>query len=207
MMTMISFFITGLLLMLAVLLLLPLRVLVDGVADDRNGLGYNLIVDWGFGFVAAKAQPLEVPRLYLMGIPVGRVHLSAKAAQKKKPTNKLQNKRKSSMAWLSWGKNNLKGLSAILIRFMRAIYLQGHLVGHFGLSDPANTACLGLLWNSVKRPSKHMHIDLVCVYEREIIHIEARLQATLIIGYLLIVAVGLLLKKENRTILRSIFQT
>jgi len=198
-------FLIGFILILGMVLLLPFRILADGVADDRNGLGYNLIINWAFGFFAVKVSNFEPPRLYLLGIPVWRVHF--KSAKEKKPTKKSKRKKKLPMAWISWGKNHIKRLCAIFIRFIRVIFLQGHLVGYIGLSDPADTACLELIWNSVKQPAKRMNLNLVCVYEQEIIHINVRLQATLIIGYFILVALSLLLNKENRTMLRSLSQT
>ena len=126
-----------------------------------------------------------------------------KMREKKKP----QKEKPSPLQWLNWIRKNFSQINNVLISFARASFLRGYLVGEIGLPDPADTALIGLLCRLIQIQTKRFNLSIMTVYDHEVIHIRAKIQSTLIIGYLGLVALGLLLNKQNRVMLRGLPQT
>ena len=191
-------------LLLLALLLLPVRIRLSGLADDQEGLGYQLVIDWAFGFVTVHAVNGEPISLFFLGLRVWR--FSSKAGEKEKAEKKPKEKKFSARGLFIWTKDNFQIINVILKRFARAIFLKGYLIGRIGLPDPADTAKIGLLCKLIKIPTERFRLAIACVYDNEIININASVQATLIIGYLGLVAIVLILQRQTRIMLRSLPQ-
>ena len=181
---------------------MPFRIGLDGEVDDRRGLGYRLIVDWAFGLVSVIAINGEPVMICLFGLRIWKISIkSLKKEKKKKRTGK---KRRSARDMFLWTKGNFQKIAMILKRFVRAVFLKGYIVGWIGLPDPADTAQIGLLCRLLRVSKDRFRLSVNCVYDREIFNLNARVQATLIIGYLGLIALGLFLEKETRVMIRGL---
>lgn len=192
-------------LLILVLLILPIKILARGYVDDREGLDYQLIIDWAFGTFSVRAVSSMPVGLYFAGLRVWRIPF--KIGKKKKPRKKPKKEKQSSLTWLGWTRKNFSPINKVLRNFARASFLQGSLKGKIGLADPADTAFIGLLCRFTQIQTKRFNLSIATVYDYEIIHIRAKIQSTLIIGYLGLVALGLLLDKQIRVMLSALPQT
>ena len=52
------------------LLIVPFRISLSGSADDREGLGYKLVLCWAFGFITVIAVQGEPITILLFGFRV-----------------------------------------------------------------------------------------------------------------------------------------
>ena len=188
-------------LLILVLLVVPIKIRARGSVDDREGLDYQLIIDWAFGIFSFRVTNGMLAGLYFAGWRVWRIPL--KIGEKKKP----KKEKPSPLTWLGWIRGNFTRISHVLSSFARASFLQGYLIGKIGLADPADTAFVGLLCRLIQIQTKRFNLSITTVYDYEMIHIRAKIQSTLIIGYLGIVALGLLLDKQIRVMLRGLPQT
>ena len=184
---------------------LPFRIHAAGTAHDRKGFGYELAIDWAFGLFSIMAADGKPMGLYFAGLRVWRFSLGSE--KKKGAEKEPKEKKRSPLAILGWIKKHFQQIQSILRRFVRASLLKGYLIGQIGLADPADTAQLSVLCNLLKIRKDRFNLAIICVYDREIVNIKAKLQATLVIGYLVLVAIGLLLEKETRVMLRTLPQT
>ena len=181
------------------LIAIPIKILARGFIDDRDGLDYLLVIDWGFGLFSIRAESDKPAGLYFAGFRVARIPL--KTGKNKKSRKKPEKRKPSPSTWLGWIRNNLSLMKHILHSFVRASFLQGHLKGKIGLADPADTAFVSLLCRWIQIQTKRFHVSVTTAYDDEMIHIEAKVQCTLIIGYLGLIALRLLLKKQIRVML------
>lgn len=185
-----------------VLLLAPIRIRVGGQMDDHQGLGYALNLDWSFGLAGLDKAEDRPWQLSVMGLRVMRFSASKKEKKIKEKKTKAIKKRSWPIARAV--NEHFQTMVGILDRLTRAAFLKGRLTGRIGLSDPADTAKFGLLCRMVNRPSHRFTMALACDYDEEIIHVEVLAQATLIFGYLGLVAGMLLLQRQTRMMLRSL---
>jgi hypothetical protein len=192
-------------LVLLALLLLPIRILLSGLADDQKGLGYQLVIDWAFGIFTIQAVNGKPISLFFLGLRMWP--FLSRAGKKEKVKKKAKKKKYSARALFGWTTNNLQRINVILKRFACAIFLKGYLIGRIGLPDPADTANIALLCKLIKIPTERFKLAIACVYDDEILNIKASVQATLIISYLGLAAVELILERETRIMLRSLLQT
>jgi hypothetical protein len=191
--------------LILVILIIPIKILAGGSVDDREGLDYNLIIDWAFGIFSVRAVSDTPVGLYFAGLRVWRIPF--KMGEKKKVRKKPEKEKSSPLTWLGWIRENFTRIHHILSRFARASFLQGYLTGKIGLADPADTAFIGLLCRLIQIQTKRFNLSITTVYDYETIHIRANIRFTLIIGYLGLVALGLLLDKQNRVMLSGLPQT
>jgi hypothetical protein len=215
----------GIALAILALLVIPIRIDAGASVDDRNGLGYLLIADWALGLFSVRMDSGRAAGVYLAGWRV--CHLPKKSETKKevrkksgkkiavkrrgmppeypqkKDRKKSMRKKRSPKAWLTWIRNNYQRIGHVLRRFAGACFLQGYVTGKIGLPDPADTAHVGILAGLLQVQSSSFNLSLATAYDCETIHIAARVRSTLIIGYLGLVALGLLLDKRVRMMLRT----
>ncbi len=195
--------ITGILLL--ALLLIPIRIRLSGLVDDQKGFGYKVAIDWAFGFLkvyTADGQPIS---LLLLGFRIW--HFSLKLGKKEKAKKKLKDKLYSARAVSRWIQKYFQRINIIIKRFARAIFLKGSITGRIGLSDPADTAKIAYFCDRLRIQEGPFQLAIACDYGHEMINMKARVQATLIIGYLGLVALRLILERETRIMLRSLPQT
>lgn len=191
----------GIALLILALLIIPFQIIARGSLDAREGLDYQLMIDWALGLVSVRAASGSAAALHLAGFRAWPIPL--KAREKKKP----RKKRPAPFTWLGWTGEHFSQIQSILRRFARASFLRGYLVGKIGLADPSDTALVGLLCRLIQVRTRRFHMAVTTIYDDEQIHIRAKIQATLIIGYLGIVALGLLLDKQIRVMLSGVPQT
>ena len=139
------------LLILAVLLL-PVRVFAGGIADTDTGLAYRLVINWSFGLVTINMINGEPASLCLLGFQVWR--FTSKKEKKKKP----EKKKHTITSLLKKTKGNLPWIHSILKRFVGAAFLKGHIDGRIGLSNPADTALIGLFCQMIDIQLSLIHI-------------------------------------------------
>ncbi len=192
-------------LLLLVLLVVPFRIRLTGQADDRKGLSYKLSLDWAFGVVEIIAVHGKPFGIFFFGFRIGSFSIESWKREKKEKEPKK--KRFSVRILFQWIKEHFQQILMILKGFARAFFLKGYIEGWIGLPDPADTARIGLLCRQIRISKDRFKLTVGCVYDREIIKINARVQATLIIGYLGLVALRLILEKETRVMLRGLART
>jgi hypothetical protein len=192
-------------LIILVLFTAPIKMRARGSADERGGLDYLLIIDWAFGLFSLRAVSGAPPGLYFAGLRLWRI--SFKKGKKEKPREKSKKEKPSPLTWLGWVRENFSTIRHILVSFGNACFLRGYLIGKIGLADPADTAILGLLFRLIQVQTKRVNVSMTTVYHDEILHMRAKIQSTLIIGYLALVALRLLLDKEIRVMLRGLPRT
>lgn len=143
-----------LLVLLALVLLMPIRYRAEGVASDEE-LSWALRFGWAFGVLSLRFGP-EGTTIRLVGLPIRRKQTrdepaedDAKAAarrarrsekrREKKERARQRPKRRRGIAWFV---ANRRLLLAVLRRYLRALHLRGEIRGVVGLSDPDETASL-----------------------------------------------------------------
>lgn len=187
------------------ILIVPIRVSAEGCVDDREGIDYRLIIDWAWGiFSIQTTSPGEVG-FYLIGLRICRIPL--KMGTIKKIRKKSKKEKASPLKWLEWFRGNYARINDVLGKFARGAFIKGQLYGSIGLTDPADTATIGILGRLLQTRTRHFDLSLTTVYEYETIQIRAYLQSTLIIGYLGVIVLGLLLDNRIRMMLRGVPQT
>jgi hypothetical protein len=185
--------------LLLLLLIVPFRMRLKGLVDDRVGLDYELAIDWVFGLITVIAVHGKPVTVFISGIRIWG--FSMKSLKKEK---KARKKKFSAAGIFQWKTHHFQRAIMIIKRFARALFLKGYIKGRIGLPDPADTAQLGLLFSLLRISKDRFGLSINCVYDDEIINLNARVQATLIIGYLGLVALGLLLEKETRVMMRGL---
>ena len=187
------------------LLTIPIKILAWGSIDDNDGLDYLLVIDWAFGLFSLRAVSDMPAALYFAGLRVWRIPL--KTEKKKKSQKKPKKGKSSSLTWLGWAREHFSLIKQILYSFVRASFLRGYLNGTIGLADPADTAFISLLCRLIQVRTKRFHVAMATTYDDEMIHIRAKIQSTLIIGYLGLVVLRLVLDKQIRVMLRGFPRT
>jgi hypothetical protein len=180
-----------------ILLIVPWRIRLNGWVDDQKGVDYTASLDWGLGAIQVVNTMNQKWALHLFGAPVAYFSELPKFKKKKKKD------KKPPRAIAGVIKRHRQTIIHILGRMTRAAFIKGHLVGNIGLSDPADTALIALFLHLIKQPSERFNLRLTCVYDEDVVHIHANLQATLIIGYLLLTAGMLLIERPTRMMLRG----
>ena len=190
---------------LLLLLWVPFRINLSGQADDREGSSYKLEMDWAFGLITIRLVQGEPVTLFLFGCRIWRLSIKS---LKKEMMKKAPKKKKTSIQDIAlWIKRHFQQIAVILKRFARAVFLRGYFVGWIGLPDPADTARIGLLSQLMEISKERFKLTIICVYDQEIIKINGRAQITLIIGYLGLIALIQLLKKDTRLMIRGLART
>ena len=184
------------------LLVLPFQVILNGMVDDREGFNYKLMLSWAFGFITVIAVNGKPITIFLFGFKI--FSLSLDSWQRQKEPKK---KRTSARRVFPWIKKHYQQIAMIVKQFFRAIFLKGTIVGWIGLPDPADTARIGLLSQLMEISKERFKLTIICVYDQEIIKINGRAQITLIIGYLGLIALIQLLKKDTRLMIRGLART
>jgi hypothetical protein len=185
-----------------VVLITPLRIRINGRIDDRQGVGYDLDVDWAVGVLSIDKRFGNPWQLYVLGRRAMRFSGTGKRGGKKE--KKRKKKRISPRSFAGPVKNHFQAFIRILEELARAAFLRGGLRGRIGLADPADTAKIGLIGHLANLRFRRFILLLACDYEEEVIEIEAAAQATLILGYLGLVAGRLMLQRQTRMALRSL---
>lgn len=191
--------------LLIVLLAVPFRIDLHGQADDRKGLSYEMALDWALGVITIIAFHGEPVRMFFLGFRIGS--FSMESWKRKKAEKKSKKKRLSPRSLFQWTKKHFHHFSTILKRFVDAVFLRGYVEGWIGLSDPADTARIGLLSQIIGISKDRFTLAVHCVYDREIVRINARVRATLILGYLGMIALRVMFQKETRIMIRGPVRT
>lgn len=192
-------------LLLLALLLIPVRIRLRGLADDQKGFGYQAVIDWAFGLIMVYALDGQPVSLFFLGLRVWR--FSFKPWKKGKAEKKLKDKLYSARAVSRWIQKYFRRINLIIKRFARAIFLKGYITGRIGLTDPADTAKIAFFCDRLQIREGRFQLAIACDYGHEMINMKACVQATLIIGYLGLVALRLILERETRIMLRGLPQT
>lgn len=192
---------TGIALLVLALLIIPFRIYARGSVDNREGLDYLLIIDWAFGLFSLRSAGGAAPAFYLAGFRAWP--LLIKARKKEKP----RKKKPAPFAWLGWTREHYTHIRTVISRFARTSFLRGYLVGKIGLADPADTALAGLLVPLIRIRTRRFYTAFTTTYDEERMYIRAKIQATLIFGYLGIIALGMLADRQIRVMLRGLPQT
>jgi len=186
--------------LLLMLLILPFRISLIGQADDKNGLSLEMKMDYAFGLIQVIAHNKESADIFILGCRIRRFSIE---------TLKKESKRKglSGLALFRETRGHFQQIVVILKRFVSALFLRGHIEGWIGLSDPADTARIDYLCRIMRISKDRFTFIINCTYDHEVMKINTRVRATVIIGYLGLVALGLILEKETRTLIRGLAQT
>ncbi len=185
-----------------VVLIAPVGIRVKGRIEDRQGLGYNLDVDWAGGVLAIDKRFGNPWQVYILGLRVMR--FSGTRRQDGKKEKKRKKERLFLRSFSDLVKNHFQGFVRILEDMAKAVFLRGGLKGRIGLADPADTAKIGLIGNLANRRLRRFTLLLACDYEEQVIEIEAAVQAALIFGYLGLVAGKLMLQRQTRMALLNL---
>jgi hypothetical protein len=185
-----------------VLLVIPLRIRINGRVGDQAGFGYEWGGDWALGMIGVEKIAGHPVRLSVLGLRVLHFSGSRREKKKKAETNKQRKRWPGAMAGTL--KNNFQAVIHVLDQMAGAAFLQGRLIGRIGLPDPADTANVALICRMINRRSGRFALSLACEYDEPVIRIEASVKATLIVGYLAVVACRLMLLSQTRVMLRSL---
>lgn len=185
------------------LLVLPVTLVARGSADDREGFGYDLAVTWGFGIFSLRAGYGRPAGVYLWDLRLRR--LEGPWGGRKKAARGAGKKKRPPSSRIRWVRDNMGLFMDLIGKGIRVCFVRGSLTGRIGLHDPADTARIGLFCDLLQRiPMKHFTLSVSRVYDDERVNVRGQVQATLIMGYLGLVAIGLLFQKEFRAMIRSL---
>jgi hypothetical protein len=186
-------------LMIAILIV-PLRVRVSGWVDLPETGDYRLGVDWAGGVIGVDKTAKTLWQIRLFGWPL--IHFSG-ASFKKKRKSKPRKKR-SPRALIDAAGRHFSTLVGAFKRLIRSLFPRGHIRGRIGLSDPADTVMLDVLTGLIPKAKGRFRVVIVPVYDDEVFAGEADARVTVVVGYVLLMAAVLLLKKENRVVLNRL---
>jgi hypothetical protein len=185
-----------------VLLIAPLRMRINAMIDDRQGYSYALDADWALGVLALGKREGSPWRLSILGLRAMRFPAARK--QRSKRAKRTRPKRISPRSVAASVKNHFQTFTRVLDDVAGAAFVRGGLRGRIGLADPADTAKFELIGHLANQRFKRFNLLLACDYETQVIQIDATVQATLILGYVGLVAGKLMLQKQTRMALRSL---
>lgn len=186
--------------LMIVILIIPLSVRVSGWIDLPKTGDYLLGVDWAGGVIGVRKTAKALWQIRLFGWPM--IHFSG-ASMGKKKKNKPRKKR-SPRSLIGAAGSHFSTLFDAFKRLILSLFPQGHLHGRIGLSDPADTAMLDVLTRLIPKAKGRFQVVIVPVYDDEVFEGEVDARATVVLGYVLLMAAVLLLKKENRMVLHSL---
>lgn len=185
-----------------VLLVIPLRIQINGQVSDQEGFDYELRFCWAWGVIGVDKSAGYPMRISVLGLRVLQFSGMQREEKKRKPKDKPKKRFARSVAGTV--KNHFPAVVYVLDRMARAAFLKGHLIGCIGLSDPADTANLALFCRMINPRRGRFSISLACEYDEPVVRIAASASATMIIGYLGMVACRLMLQRQTRVMLRSL---
>jgi hypothetical protein len=183
-----------------VVLIVPLGVRVSGRIDLPQTGDYLLVVDWAGGLIGVRKTASALWQIRVLGWPL--IHFSG-ASLKKKKKSKPRRKR-SPRALIGAAGRQFSTLFSAFKRLILSLFPRGHVHSRIGLSDPADTVMLDLLTRLMPKVKGRFEVVIVPVYDDEVFEGEVDGRVTVVLGYVLLTATVLLLKKENRMMLRRL---
>ncbi|NNF99456.1 MAG: hypothetical protein HKM93_08760 [Desulfobacteraceae bacterium] len=190
---------------LVVLMVVPVRISTRGFFQDQGGWDYGWCVDWGMGVLSLKGALGESSCLYFLSFPIWWLRVGAQ--NRKKRDRKPSTPRKQPRVVFQWGAGNFGLLLSILTRFIRACGPRGHIKGQIGLDDPEHTAAVHFMANLLRqqtaRFTENFTWALTSRYDEEIVDLRFHLRIRVVPGYLILIALQFLLKREIRLMWRS----
>lgn len=203
----VTILLTGLLIVVLVVLLVPVALVVQGVAGDEE-LGGFAELQWGtpLALLAVRVGSEKVAEVKVLRVRVLTVALSSDDASAKKKARK----RSSSMPrWWSAGLRaagiDRQVTAAMVRRVVRAVHPRMYVGGTVGLSDPMNTASMLMLARALdERGGRVLQVDLQDDFLGDETRLCGRMDAWLRpaeIGFLLLVWAT---RSSTRRIIRSL---
>ena len=186
---------------LLILLLFPFQIKLQAWADVPDQAAFNIVTTWGWGLIGIKKQAGRPLCLRLLGFPAWKISFSG---GKKKNKTKSKPNKKSPIAKAAVVRNHFDTMMTVMGRLVKATFPTGYITARVGLSDPADTAVIAFLSHYIKPSWKYFQIDLTPSYEEEVVRIATEVQATVVIGYIVLTSLLLLLKKQTRMMLYSL---
>jgi hypothetical protein len=183
-----------------VFLTVPLRVQVSGWIDLPKTGDYLLWINWAGGVINVRKTAKALWQIRLLGWPV---MLFSGASLKKKKKSKPR-KKWSPRAVIGVAGSHFSTLVGAFKQLLLSLFPQGHVHGRIGLSDPADTMMLDVLTSLIPKAKGRFQMVIVPVYDDEVFEGEVNVRVTVVLGYVLLMAAVLLLKKENRMMLHRL---
>ncbi len=188
---------------LLILLMVPFRIRVKGNIDHEEGVGYEFNVDWALGLAEVEKRHGASLELRLFGLKLMQLPTIKKTRERKE--KKRRKKKPSPGEVIGSIRSHHRTMLRVLGKMLHAMFLKGGLSGRIGFADPAHTANMAFLYRLLGfSGSGNFRTRLVWVYDEEVIRITGEIRATLIFGYLAIVAGMLFLERQTRMMLRSL---
>lgn len=150
----IGWLLVGVLGLLAALLLVPLHLEAAGQIDEDDTTG-QARVRWGWWLVVLRADMRRGVRLQVVGVPVWRLRRLQVPEKKAKKPRRL---RRFSLRGGLAGLRHRRVVLRLVRTVWRAIPVRGRVVGTIGLRDPAQTAVLFGVLDSVTRRAPSLDI-------------------------------------------------
>lgn len=185
--------------LMIVFLIVPLRVRVSGWIDLPKTGDYLLGVDWAGGMIGVRKTAKALWQIRLLGWPL--IHFSGASLKRKKSKPR---KKRSPRALIGAAGSHFSTIFNAFKQLVLSLFPQGHIHGRIGLSDPADTAMLDVLTRLIPKAEGRFQVVIVPVYDDEVFQGEVDARVTVVLGYVLLMAAVLLLKKENRMMLHSL---
>lgn len=183
--------------LMIVLLVVPLRVRVSGRIDLPDTGDYLLWANWAGGVLGVRKTAKALWQIRLLGWPL--IHFSGSSIGKKKKSK--PRKKRSSRALIGAAGSHFSTMLNAFKRLILSLFPQGYVYGRIGLSDPADTVMLDVLTRLIPKTGNRFQVVIVPVYDDEVFEGEVDVRVTVVLGYVLLMAVVLLFKKENRMML------
>ncbi|MBI5548633.1 MAG: hypothetical protein HY901_32530 [Deltaproteobacteria bacterium] len=188
--------------LLGALVLLPFHARAFGAIHDASPAG-AVRVEWAWGLVGFELGT-EGAALHLLWLRVWRFGPRRKhQSEEKKDERREKKPRKSALARLRASLGHGGALRRMVVRLALALHLRLQAWGAIGTGDPADTALL-LATIRALQELPGVELDLRPEWLDEELEIDARASARVWVAELLVVAVGLLLVRENRVALREV---
>lgn len=186
--------------LMTILMIIPLRARVSGRIDLPDTGDYLLWADWAGGVISVRKTAKALWQIRLFGWPL--IHFYGSSIWKKKKSK--PRKRRSPRALIGAAGGHFSPMFNAFKRLILSLFPQGHVYGRIGLSDPADTVMLDVLTRLILKTENRFQVVIVPVYDDEVFEGEVDARITVVLAYVLLMAAVLLLKKENRMMLRRL---
>jgi hypothetical protein len=186
--------------LMIVFLIVPVRVRVSGWIDLPERGDYLLWADWAGGVIGVRKTARALWQIRLLGWPL--INFSG-ASMGKKQKSKPRKKR-SRRKLIGAAGSHLSTIFNAFKRLILSLFPQGHVHGRIGFSDPADTVMLDVLTHLMPETGNRIRVVIVPVYDDEVFEGEVDARVTVVLAYVLLMVAVLLLKKENRMMLRRL---
>jgi hypothetical protein len=184
---------------ISIILLVPFHISLSGGYKEK--FFSRVILVWLGGLFKAEYSMIEWKLCFSLG-PLDKSKTFEKKEKKLKSVKKEKRKKKKKKDRKKIASNPVYAMS-LLKKIVKSLSLRGSVRGVIGLDNPADTGMLfGLL--GVCSTVLPIPVSITPNFERETVEIDGNLKLRIILGELLVIAVGLLFTKEGRVILKNI---